>query len=274
MNKIKIGIIGYGFVGKAVGYGFTTDKNEITISDPLLGTTTQDVIDAAPAVTFIAVPTPMGSDGSIDASIVKKVMAEIKGKYKTITVLKSTVTPELVDELYKSHDNFVYNPEFLTEANAKHDFEYATHHVFGGDEVDTKALEQYYLNNSICKPAPKFHMSPKEASFVKYGMNSFLATKVLFFNQFYDMCEANNVSYNNISQALGADPRITYSHMQVPGPDGKKGYGGACFPKDTSALLAFSNNKFTVMAEVIKENNAYRSQYELDDREKEQKVHY
>jgi UDPglucose 6-dehydrogenase len=274
MNKIKVGIIGYGFVGKAAGYGFTTDDNEIIISDPLMNTNTQDVIDAEPEVTFICVPTPMCIDGSIDASIVKKVMGEIKGKYKTITVLKSTVTPEIVDELYKSHDNFVYNPEFLTEANAKHDFEYATHHVFGGDIEDTKQLEKYYLNNSICKPAPKFHMTPKEASFVKYGMNSFLATKVLFFNQFYDMCKTHNVSFNNITQALGADPRITYSHMQVPGPDGRRGYGGACFPKDTTALLDFSNNKFTVLAETIKANNKYRSLYELDDREKEQKVHY
>jgi len=274
MKKIKVGIIGYGFVGKAAAYGFTTDDNEIIISDPLLGTTTQDVIDAEPAVTFICVPTPMGNDGAIDASIVKTVMDEINGKYKTITVLKSTVTPAIVDELYKSHNNFVYNPEFLTEANAKHDFEYATHHVFGGDIKDTKELEQYYLNNSICKPAPKFHMTPKEASFVKYGMNSFLATKVLFFNQFYDMCKNHGVSFNNITQAIGADPRITYSHMQVPGPDGRRGYGGACFPKDTTALLDFSKGKFTQLDTTIKANNAYRSLYELDAREKEQKVQF
>ena len=77
-----------------------------------------------------------------------------------------------------------------------------------------------------------------------------------------------------IVNALGSDPRIGHSHTQVPGPDGRKGYGGACFPKDTKAFSAFSQGELTVLDEVIKSNNKYRKQYDLDDREKEQKVKY
>ena len=83
-----------------------------------------------------------------------------------------------------------------------------------------------------------------------------------------------NPKYNVISNVIGSDPRIGHSHMQVPGPDGRKGFGGACFPKDTAAFNAFSEGSFSVLEKVIQENNKYRDQYELDAREKEQNIVY
>jgi len=269
---MNIGVIGNGFVGKAVVHGFTKGDNNITISDPLLGTTTKDVMDSNPDVIFICVPTPMGENGFIDASIINTVIKEING-FDGIIVLKSTVTPDIVQNLAETHDRFVYNPEFLTEANALDDFEHATHHVFGGKPEVTKELEAYYNNNSICVPAPKFHMSAPEASFVKYGMNSFLAMKVLFFNQWHDAIKEFGFSYNNVIKGISADPRIGGSHTMVPGPDGKQGYGGACFPKDTAAISNLFNS-LTMIKETINKNNEYRLRYELDDREKAQNVSY
>jgi UDPglucose 6-dehydrogenase len=269
---INIGVIGNGFVGKAVVHGFTKDDNSIVISDPLLGTTTKDVMASNPEVIFICVPTPMSDDGSIDSSIIDTVIKEING-YDGIIVLKSTVTPDIVKSLSDTYERFVYNPEFLTETNALHDFEHATHHVFGGRPNVTKLLEEYYNNNTICIPAPKYHMSAPEASFVKYGMNSFLAAKVLFFNQWSDAIESFGCSYSEIMKGITADPRIGISHTSVPGPDGRKGYGGACFPKDTTAI----SNLFpdlTIIRETITRNNEYRNLYELDDREKAQNVSY
>ena len=118
-------------------------------------------------------------------------------------------------------------------------------------------------------------MSAQDASFVKYGINSFLATKVMWFNQFKDLIDFHGADYDNIATAIGTDPRITHSHTQVPGPDGRKGYGGACFPKDTNALAQFAGEDYlTILKLIIKENNNIRSQYKLDDREKEQNVRF
>ena len=116
-------------------------------------------------------------------------------------------------------------------------------------------------------------MSLQEASFVKYTINSFLAMKVLFFNQLYDAVGDTSANFATIIKAVGSDGRIGSSHTSVPGHDGKQGYGGACFPKDTSAFVNYSN-RLTLIEKCIEINNTYRSQYELDEREKEQHVNY
>jgi UDPglucose 6-dehydrogenase len=97
--------------------------------------------------------------------------------------------------------------------------------------------------------------------------------KVTFFNQLYDAIGREGETFNKVVKAIGSDPRIGHSHTKVPGPDGKQGYGGACFPKDTAALVKFDEG-FTLVEKCIRINNEYRKRYELDDREKEQKVKY
>ena len=268
---MKIGIIGYGFVGKAVAAGF--DGNELFIADPKYDTSTADVMDEYPHVIFVCVPTPYGDNGKIDSSIVESIFDELKTT-KALVVLKSTVTPDIVARLQKIVFRFVYNPEFLTEANAVKDFLNPTHHVFGGYPYDTSELELIYRKFSKCLPCKGYHTTAVEASFVKYGINSFLAAKVLFMNQFADVVNQHGGNWDSVSRAMMGDPRIGKSHMQVPGPDGRKGYGGACFTKDTAALASFSNGSFSLLEEAIRSNNEIRSQYELDEREIEQNVQY
>lgn len=271
----NIAIIGHGYVGKAVDYGFTTNEvNKLIVDPALYNNSLKDLrgtrIDAA----FVCVPTPMGADGSINSSIVEETVKELSALITGLIVIKSTVIPSVVQELSSIDSHVIYNPEFLTEKNALDDFINPPMHVFGGEKGATARLETLYNEHSRCKPCPVFHMTAMEASFVKYGINSFLATKVLWMNQFKDIVNGSGAKYNVIANAIGSDTRIGHSHMQVPGPDGRKGYGGACFPKDTKAFLHFSDSKFTVLDEVIKANNVYRSEYELDDREKEQNVVY
>lgn len=272
MAQINVGIVGYGFVGQAVAHGF--QNQFVKIADPLyFNSSTKDFVNGKFDVIFICVPTPMGENGRIDSHIVEQVIDELK-HLDTILVLKSTVTPDIVDRLAKEHGKkFVYNPEFLREATAKKDFVNPTHHVFGGDQDTTDRLQCIYEDYSICKPAQTFHVTPKEASFVKYGINCFLASKVLFWNQFEEQCERLGVNYNNVRYAIEGDPRIGESHMAVPGNDGRHGFGGACFTKDTAALVTLFP-EFTVLKETIRANNKIRSQYELDDREKVQHVSY
>lgn len=268
---MNIAIIGHGYVGKAVEYGFDTSGVNLTIVDPKYGTSVEKIrgkqrIDAA----FVCVPTPYGKLGEIDASIVKQVVQELK-YFNCLIVIKSTVTPDVIDEIFNMTHGVVYNPEFLTEKNALDDFVNPPMHVFGGERKYCEQVHKLYQHYSACKPAPHYIMSAKEASFVKYGVNSFLASKVLWFNQFREIVDKHDCKYNTIINAIGTDARIAASHTQVPGPDRKRGFGGACFPKDTNAFFKFAP-EFSVLEEVIRVNNKYRSEYELDDREKEQNV--
>ena len=91
----------------------------------------------------------------------------------------------------------------------------------------------------------------EELILTKYLRNSFLATKVAFFNEVFDLCESAGIDYNQVKALVGEDKRITHSHMQVPGPDGDRGFGGACFPKDTEALLVFSKCSWRRLTSII-----------------------
>ena len=267
---IKIGIVGHGFVGKAVDYGFSNNVEKILI-DPNYNTTCSALQSFNPDVVFVCAPTPMGDNGSINASIVLECCNEINKFTNALIVLKSTVTPDIVKKLAVLYDKFVYNPEFLTEKNANGDFVNQFMLVLGGKTESTHSLLKIYNNHSICRPCPVFHMTAQEASFVKYGINTFLATKVTFFNQLYDIVRDNDANFNNIISAIGSDPRITHSHTTVPGFDNKRGYGGACFPKDTAAFDAFAKT-FTLLSNTISINTEYRKNYKLDKREVEQNI--
>lgn len=280
MKKLtKIAIIGYGFVGKAVEFGFSNPGNDIMIVDPYKGYANIDDLESyTPDFTFVCVSTPMGASGDIDATSLREVIKRLQDMASGTVIIKSTVTPDIITELCR-YKRFVYNPEFLTERNAFDEFLNPKFHILGGHPEFTKRVKNLYKFNSNCNPAPVHFMTPAEASLVKYGINSFLATKVVWFNQWKDMVESIGARYNVVATAIGNDDRIGHSHTKVPGFDGKKGYGGSCFPKDTNAIWNFGQDEWardslSVLGEVIIANNRYRSEYELDDREKEQNIRY
>ena len=277
-NPLRMGIVGHGFVGKAVEYAFTHDMIEHYLVDPKYDTTIDDLIAENPQIVFVCAPTPMSDSGFVDASIIEDAVLKLMYHSGALVVVKSTVTPDIVDRLYnsiepKDFDRFVYNPEFLTEKSACEDFVNADFHVLGGTKQACDDLAEVYEIFSNCKSTNFHRMSACEASFVKYGINSFLATKLTFFNQLKDLIQSFDCSYNVVSRAIGADDRVGIGHTRVPGPDRKKGFGGACLPKDTTALLRFSetrgkDNVFSLLENVLTINNEYRKLYELDEREK------
>jgi len=277
---MKIGIVGYGFVGKAVDYGFKRDIEKIII-DPKLDTSISNLKSHNPEFIFICVPTPMNSDGDQDSSIIEKVLAEINKDYsESVVIVKSTVLPSIIEKLSKSHKHFVYNPEFLREKTANEDFVNASSLILGGEPDDLKKVAELYNNHSDCKIVEVHETDVISASLVKYSINTFLASKVIFFNQLYDIYQAltPDIKWDEFITMINSDKRIGESHMDVPGHDGRLGFGGACFPKDTTALLSLSKDigkEFSLLKEVIRINNNIRMQYnELDDREKEQGVNY
>ena len=277
-KKLNLAIIGHGFVGSAVDYGFPETNTNKTIIDPKYSNSTVILSNKSVDISFVCVPTPMGADASIDATILIETVQDLLKYTEGLIVIKSTVIPSIIEDLTKDNQRVIYNPEFLTEKSANEDFINPVMHVFGGNLEQTKQLEQIYEKYSACKPCTVYHMTPVEASFVKYGMNSFLSAKVLFFNQLFDLIENNGANFNVIRNAIGTDPRIGHSHTMVPGHDGRKGYGSACFSKDVPALIMYARDQgvpFTVLEEVTRKNQDYRNAYgEPPQREKEQHVRF
>ena len=119
---LQLGIIGKGFVGSAVANGFDKDCEQIIVDPWYNNNTLDDVLDCK--LVFVCVPTPVAEDGSCDVSIAKDVLTELNRlQYKGVVVIKSTIIPDYLQEFKKEYDlKIVYNPEFLTEANANDDF--------------------------------------------------------------------------------------------------------------------------------------------------------
>lgn len=276
---MNIAIVGFGFVGKALAEGLCDEVNILKI-DPKFNNSIQDLKEFNPEIIFICVPTPMNDDGSQDMSILNSVLSDINLYCsKAIIVLKSTVLPSYINSLNKSIETLVVNPEFLRENFALDDFIKSELILFGSDNIEnSKKVSKFYINFSKCMNKDHVFVDPLSASLIKYTINSFLATKVIFFNGIKNIFNKSgtDVSWTSFVNALSLDARIGDSHMQVPGPDGRYGFGGACFPKDTNALYKYSDEigvKFELLEKVISLNNNIRSNYvELTDREVEQNV--
>ena len=141
-------------------------------------------------------------------------------------------------------------------------------HVFGGVNADTDAVEKLYKEHSECAECPVYKTDMVTASMVKYCINSFLATKVTFMNEMYDVLKASKgTDWKTFTKIISTDPRIGSTHLKVPGNDGQRGYAGSCFPKDTSALAYFAreilNKPFTQLETSVKINEVLRKNNEL-----------
>lgn len=279
-RKLKLGIVGHGFVGKATDWGFNKRVSKFIV-DPLLDTNIEDLKEFEPEIVFICVPTPMSDDGSQDSSIIENVIKELVLHCpNAIKVVKSTVLPSLLDELHKLDSKLVYNPEFLREKHANLDFINSEMIIFGGDRNISTQVSNAYLRHSRCKTKEHIFTDIKTASFIKYSINTFLASKVIFFNELHSIYEKLQVkdSWESVVSIISKDSRIGDSHMNVPGHDGRRGFGGACFPKDSIALIKFAKSldiDLDALISIVKINNKIRSEYsDLDSRESEQNISF
>ena len=246
----KIGIIGRGFVGSAVEFGFSAqtgcDANiRVYDKDPLKCTHTLEETVNETDVVFISVPTPSNTDGSIHLGILESALSDINNVYKnnTIILIRSTVTPGTTKKLQEKFTNLrlVFNPEFLTERSAKFDFINQARFILGGKKEDTNIVAELYkwrFGDSV----PCIETNFETAEMIKYMNNCFFATKVSFMNEMYDIANKCGVDWNTAVDGWVRDGRIGHTHLAVPGPDGKRGFGGSCFPKDVQAMITFGNS--------------------------------
>ncbi len=276
---MNVGIVGYGFVGKALENGINDSVSTLKI-DPKLNTSIKDLVPFQPNIIFICVPTPLCENLSLDASIVHSVIDEIlEHNIDSLIVLKSTILPNHLMKISKKVKNFIYNPEFLREKHANEDFLKSNLIVFGGEQENINEIKDFYIEQTKCICKSYVETDLVTASLIKYTINSYLATKVSFFNELKNVfVKANaNDSWDNFISYLQKDSRLGDSHMSVPGHDGKEGFGGACLPKDSIALLNFYKENdldFKVLKSAIDVNNIIRDKYNDDAREQEQRINF
>lgn len=245
-----IGVIGYGVVGKAVANGFEAKrKMKVLGYDPNIEgmKVFKDVCNAS--VVFVCVPTPT-VDGEQDLTALRDTFRKLaENHYHGIIVIKSTILPGTTEMLSKEFGlkRVVHNPEFLTAANAEEDFMNQKSVLLGS--LDQEALfDAADVYQSAGFDNIMIANDPKVTELAKYAHNCFLSIKVTFFNELYDVCKGQGVEYQNMMRFALSSGGIGDGHTKVPGPDGKRGYAGHCFPKDTDAFRQFCVAKSTPMA--------------------------
>ena len=245
-------IIGFGIVGQAVYEGLvennTIDLLDIEPNDDIDYSSYDGII--------ICLPTPQGPRGECDDMLVEQYITTIRIEVPAVPILiKSTISLELV-ELLEDDQEVTFNPEFLTEADSHKQFCHQKFAIFGGHHC--RSWYDLYINSGIKIDKVRF-TSMKNAAYAKYTINSFLATKVIFFNELYNMyC---NDGFDELTELVAMDERIGKSHMTVPGHDREFGFGGMCLPKDTLAFATSASRKgspLKLLEEAILINNELR----------------
>jgi UDPglucose 6-dehydrogenase len=314
---MSIGVIGQGFVGGSLTTVFSERGESVFVYDKagklanggingFRKSNTDEIIypgsvsefvtecegtSGFSGVFFVCLPTPMYEDGAADTSIVEGVLAEIAGTSynadspERVAVVKSTVPPGSTESWNKKFNekglHVVFNPEFLTEANAVNDMREQNRIVLGGPRPYINTVKNVFQRAFPKVPIVK--TSSTTAEMVKYVTNCMLAVKVSFANEIAQICEALdsdglNIDYDKVVEYAKFDHRLGESHWSVPGPvpthDGRyvRGFGGHCFPKDINALMSVARHydvKPTVMQAAWAKNLEIRGP---DDRDWEKQV--
>lgn len=275
----SVAFIGYGFVGKACHKVFEHNTEAIII-DPLYSNNRiEDLRLSRPRLIFVSINAPTLDDRSVDASVIYDIFQQLADiKYDGLVVLKSTLPPDIVHDLYVKFSSdsvlkktgplhYIYSPEFLREATWEKDALSPAFMILAGDFLDCSELKDLYKKHSCIPSYCRFvFVDFKEAALAKYTINVWLATKVAFMNQIYQLY---NDTYNKgpihpdswkaFTEILTADLRFGNSHVDVPGTDGQFGYGGTCFPKDIKAMIGYDKNeRLSILREVELANTKIR----------------
>ena len=222
---MKVGIIGMGVVGKAVYHAFSPVIPDLKCYDKDGTGNLEELRDRD--FIFICVP----------ATAIRDVVDELLDgttKRNIVFILKSTVVPGTTDDLQHMFGNYwVFNPEFLTDRTANLDFINSPKFILGGAQADR--VEELYRERF--RHTPIFKTTTKSAEFVKYMTNLYFMTKISFMNEMRNVSDELGLPWDSVVKMFVSDGRVTNSHLEVPGPDGKKGFGGKCFPENINTYL-------------------------------------
>jgi len=254
MQEMNVGVIGNGFVGNSLYHTFSPQFT-VRVYDVIPEKSThtlEEVIDESDII-FVCVPTPMKADGHIDLSYIENVFQQsrviIDGLFlnedelvNKVFIIKSTVVPGTTGQLSEKYNlTMGFSPEFLTERTAVSDSLCSNHTIVGGHPIARYTLQALYKKR-FGAAHNVFQPNVNTAEFIKYMRNCYFATKVTFMNEMYKIAENMDVDWDAAVSGFALDGRVSHSHLQVPGHDGKFGFGGTCFPKDINAIIQASND--------------------------------
>ena len=256
---MKITIAGHGSIGHYIE-GVFQNLHDIDIYDPALGHANAATLRDTDFV-IVCVPTPTAEDGSCDTSIVEEIIC--KSDPRTAIICTSTVAIGTTDRLISTYrKDIVFAPEYAGETD-EHPLRNPKNRnflFFGGYGRSLDAVsalfEESYRDLGATPTVKK--TSPKNAEIVKYMENSFLATKVGFVNEFYDLCSYLEADFEEVRSLWLLDERVDVSHTIVT-PE--RGFGGKCLPKDTNAVVASARSvgmQMEIMEAVISANKTHR----------------
>jgi len=240
---MKVLIVGHGYVGSAVSSIFK--KAEKIIIDPRINNLLiTDVSQISFNAVFVCVDTPATNNFKTLNSVLW--LLDKHMKKGTIVCCKSTASPAFYECAEKRYRNIhlIHSPEYLSHHSNIRDFQLQKFAIFGGDRLACIALSK--VLKSRLRLLKQVELTDiRTAALVKYAANGFLAYKITFFNELYNIHEKLKipVSYKRLVELLVLDERIGPSHTQVPGRDGKRGWGGHCFDKDNLEFEKFSKSK-------------------------------
>ena len=253
--KQRIGVVGNGFVGGAVKFGFSPQCGcdaEVKVYDKNPDKSThsiEETINKSDFV-FLSVPTPANEDKSINIDILDSALNDINDvKDKSpIILVRSTVIPGSTRKLQRKYPdlNLLFNPEFLTERSANFDFINQSRFVVGTDDTSVSSNNSKkfikLLHDRFGDCIAIIETTYETAEMIKYMSNCFFATKISFLNEMYQLSDKSNINWNQVVDGFVADGRVGHSHLNVPGHDGKFGFGGSCFPKDVQAMIHYGES--------------------------------
>ena len=256
---MKIGIIGYGVVGKAAEKTFL-EKYEVIKFDKYFHYDSFDSLLLCDFV-FIMVPTPFDcKKNKVDDSAVTESLESLeKLGYDKIVVIKSTILPGSCEKYSATYNlNIVFNPEFLRESqNPNKDFKTQHTVVIGTDNSSTYESVKEMFSQVLLAETKYYFTTTIEAEMIKSAQNTMLASRVALANVIFDTCREYEVDYEKIKKIAFDSFDLLGPHMvQVPGPDGKQGFGGKCLPKDIRAFSTISRSE--ILLEIIKYNDSLR----------------
>ena len=241
--KHVIGIVGLGVIGGVMKKWLETHNPDCSflISDPPKGY--NDDLTGADVI-FISIHIPTEDNGTQDLTLLKDIIKNLPDKP---IFIRTTLLPGTCDRLCAEFNKRIhFMPEFLTERTAYEDF-CSQPMIFTGEVELLKAI---FVNK------PFVTMSNMEAEITKYSHNVFGAVKVTYFNGIYQLCQKYNCDYKKVQEGTLISGYINRPHTDVPGPDGKFGYGGKCFPKDVNAFCEFvKNTDLNKLLDIVKETN-------------------
>ena len=265
----KIGIVGRGFVGSAVQFGFSPNVGcdaEVRVYhiDPNKSThSLEETVNKSDFI-FLSVPTPSNEDGSINVDIVDSALNDISKMADDynwvndyVVLLRSTVIPGTTRKFQSKYSNLnlLFNPEYLTERSANFDFINQSRFIIGSGEVAVSKMCSENLSDlfreRFGESVSILETNYETAEMIKYMNNCFFSTKISFMNEMYQIAKKSNVDWEQAVSGFVTDGRIGHSHLNVPGHDGKFGFGGSCFPKDIRAMIKYAE-EIGVDANVLK----------------------